>query len=225
MNKNKIALSSLLVILLGAAFYFRDYLNLIELKYLIQEAGVLAPILFMLIYILLTLLLFPVSLLTLAAGALFGPWLGTLYSLTGATLGATASFLLARYLFRETVSNRAGNILKKLIHGVNEEGWHFVAFIRLVPLFPFNIINYLFGLTTIKLSHYVITSYLFMFPGTIAYAYIGFVGSNVAMGETQGLIKNSLLALALLAIILFIPKLILKYRKKNKQSFQNDDPK
>lgn len=214
MSKQKIIILICLLFVIILAYYFREEINLHELKEIVDAAGIWAPFLFMLIYILLTIIAFPVTLLTIASGGIFGPWLGAFYSLTGATIGATAAFILGRYIFRDTVQHKSGKLLKKIIKGVNDEGWQFVAFVRLVPLFPFNIVNFLFGLTSIRIAPYFLTSYICMLPGAIAYAYIGYLGSSVAMGHTQDLIKQSLLALAFLAIIAFIPKLMMKYRKK-----------
>ena len=106
-----------------------------------RDAGPVAPLLFILIYALATVLFLPGSVLTLAGGALFGPVLGTLYNLTGATLGATLAFLIARYLAADWVADKTGGRVKQLINGVEAEGWRFVAFVRLVPLFPFNLIS------------------------------------------------------------------------------------
>ena len=159
-----------------------------------------------------TILFLPGSVLTLAGGALFGPVWGTFYNLTGATLGATLAFLAARYLASDWVSRRAGGRLKQLIDGVEKEGWHFVAFTRLVPLFPFNLLNYAFGLTRIRLGHFIIASYLFMLPGAIAYTYLGYAGRE-AMAGGEGLIQKGLLALALLAVVAFLPRFIRRFRK------------
>jgi len=93
-----------------------------------------------------------------------------------------------------------------------KEGWHFVAFTRLVPLFPFNLLNYAFGLTRIRLGHFIIASYLFMLPGAIAYTYLGYAGRE-AMAGGEGLIQKGLLALALLAVVAFLPRFIRRLRK------------
>jgi rhodanese-related sulfurtransferase len=88
-----------------------------------------------------------------------------------------------------------------------------VAFVRLVPLFPFNLLNYALGLTRIKLSHYIITSYLCMLPGALAYTYLGYVGREAAAGG-DGLIQKGMLGLALLALVAFLPRLINRLRQK-----------
>ena len=134
------------------ALLYRDRFDAAALEAWVQEAGIAAPLLFMLIYALAAVLFLPGSVLTLAGGALFGPVLGTFYNLTGATLGATLAFLIARYLASDWVAKKAGGRVKQLINGVENEGWRFVAFVRLVPLFPFNLLNYALGLTRLKLQ-------------------------------------------------------------------------
>lgn len=214
MDKKKIFLIIILLTTVIIAFIFSDELNIEKFKTLIHQMGMWGPLLFMLIYILLTVLVFPVTLLTVASGALFGPVWGTLYSLTAATIGASFAFLLSRYIAADMIKQRAGKTLKRLIDGVNHEGWYFVAFVRLVPLFPFNLVNFAFGLTSIKLLPYVITTYICMLPGAFAYTYLGYVAGSAAMGHTENLIKNILLSIAVLAVIAFIPKLFMRYRKK-----------
>jgi uncharacterized membrane protein YdjX (TVP38/TMEM64 family)/rhodanese-related sulfurtransferase len=190
-----------------AAVVFRDYLDASALQQWMQGAGAAGPIVFMFVYALATVLFLPGSVLTLAGGALFGPVFGTLYNLTGATMGATLAFLVARYLASEWVERKTGGRLKQLKEGVEGEGWRFVAFVRLVPLFPFNLLNYALGLTRIKFWHYVIASYICMLPGAMAYTYLGYAGSEAIAGN-EGLIQKGLLALALLATVAFIPRLI-----------------
>lgn len=214
MNKKKIVLLVVILALILLAFIFRDKFDIKALQALVVQAGFLAPLIFMLLYIVSTVVILPVSLLTIASGALFGPYLGSIYSLLAATIGATCSLLIARYLAHDWVKKRAGKRLKQVIDGVNEEGWQFVAFVRLVPLFPFNLVNYIFGLTAIKTTSYFITSLICMFPGAFAYSYLGFLGGHAASGETKGLITKIIIGLALFAVVMFIPKLLIKYRKK-----------
>jgi uncharacterized membrane protein YdjX (TVP38/TMEM64 family)/rhodanese-related sulfurtransferase len=196
---------------IALAYIYRDLLDVQALEHRVRAAGPTAPLLFMGIYALGTVLFFPGSVLTLAGGAIFGPVWGTVYNLTGATLGAIVAFLVARYLAQEWVTRRSGGFLKKLLDGVDAEGWKFVAFVRLVPLFPFNLLNYALGLTRIGLWHYALASYVFMLPGAIAYTYLGYAGREALAGG-EGLIQKGLLALALLAIAAFLPRLIRRLR-------------
>jgi uncharacterized membrane protein YdjX (TVP38/TMEM64 family) len=201
-----------LAICIGFAIVYRDYFDAAALEVWIKDAGVLAPIVFMLIYALVTVLFLPGSVITLAGGALFGPVLGTFYNLTGATLGAVLAFLISRYLASDWIEDKAGGKARQLIKGVEGEGWRFVAFVRLVPLFPFNLLNYALGLTRIRFLHYLIATYVFMLPGAIAYTYLGYAGRE-AMGGGEGLIQKILIALALLAVVAFLPRLIGNIRR------------
>ncbi len=203
----RIALAALVICGIAVAIALRDQLNTTAMEQWIGGFGMAGPLVFMLIYALGTVLFFPGAVLTLAGGAMFGPVWGTLYNLTGATLGATLAFLIARYVASEWVERKSGGRLLQLKNGVEAEGWRFIAFVRLMPLFPFNVLNYALGLTRIKLSHYVLTSYLCMLPGAIAYTYLGYAGRE-AVGGGEGMIQKGLLALALLAAVMFLPSLI-----------------
>lgn len=208
----RIGILLILIVAIALAVLNRDLLDVAALELWIQDAGIWAPLLFMVVYAIAAVLFLPGSVLTLAGGALFGPVLGTFYNLTGATIGATLAFLIARYLASGWVADKAGGRLKQLINGVEGEGWRFVAFTRLVPLFPFNLLNYALGLTRIKLSHYLLATYICMLPGAIAYTYLGYAGRE-AVGGGEGLIQKALLALALLAVVAFMPRLIGKLRR------------
>ena len=198
---------------IAAAISYRDQFDVAALESWIQNAGVLAPLLFMLVYAVGAVLFLPGTVLTLAGGALFGPLLGTFYNLTGATIGAALAFLISRYLASDWVADKTGGRLKQLINGVETEGWRFVAFVRLVPLFPFNLLNYALGLTRIRFSHYLLATYICMLPGAFAYTYLGYAGRE-AVGGSEGLIQKALLALMLLAAVAFLPRLIGRLRKK-----------
>lgn len=205
-------LFAVLVAAIALAIVYRDRFDVAALENWIENAGVAAPLLFMLIYAIGAVLFLPGTVLTLAGGALFGPVLGTLYNLTGATLGAALAFLVSRYLASDWVAGRTGGRLKQLINGVEAEGWRFVAFVRLVPLFPFNLLNYALGLTRIRFSHYVLASWICMLPGALAYTYLGYAGRE-AVGGGEGLIQKAMLALGLLAVVAFLPRLIGKLRE------------
>jgi len=214
MNKSLLRIILLVILIAGitTVVVYRDQLDAAVLESWINDAGILGPLVFMLIYIVGTVFFFPGSVLTLAGGALFGPIYGTFYNLTGATIGAAISFLIARYMLSDYVEQKAGGRMKQLKQGVENEGWRFIAFVRLVPLFPFNLLNYALGLTRIKFWHYVIASYICMFPGGLAYTYFGYIGKEAATGG-EGLIQKGLMALALVAVIIFIPRFISAVRQ------------
>ena len=208
----RIGILLLLVAGIAAAIIYRDQFDANALESWVRDAGSAGPIVFMLIYVTGTVVFLPGAVLTLAGGALFGPVFGAFYNLTAATIGAMISFLAARYLAHDWVEKKTGGRMKQLKQGVEGEGWKFVAFVRLVPLFPFNVLNYALGLTRIKFSHYSIATYIFMLPGAIAYTYLGYVGREAVAGG-DGLIQKVMLAIALLAIVGFLPSLIGRLRR------------
>ena len=203
----RLGVLALLVAAAMLAVAYRGALGTEELELRVQQFRAAGPLAFMALYALGTVLFLPGSVLTLAGGALFGPLWGTLYNLTGATAGAAAAFLIARYLACDWVQRRAGGRTRQLIEGVEKEGWRFVVLVRLVPLFPFNLLNYALGLTRIPLGQYVVASYVFMLPGALAYTYLGYAGREV-IGGGEDVIRKGLLALALLAAVAFLPRLV-----------------
>ncbi|QHV01132.1 TVP38/TMEM64 family protein [Synechocystis sp. CACIAM 05] len=154
----------------------------------IDGLGTWAAIAFMLLYIVATVAFLPGSILTLGAGVVFGVILGSIYVFIGATLGATAAFLVGRYLARGWVAKKiAGNQKFKAIdEAVGKEGLKIVILTRLSPVFPFNLLNYAYGITNVSLKDYVIGS-LGMIPGTIMYVYIGSLAGSLA---TLGMATN-----------------------------------
>jgi uncharacterized membrane protein YdjX (TVP38/TMEM64 family)/rhodanese-related sulfurtransferase len=166
----------------------------------------------MMLYAVATVAFVPGAIFSLIGGALFGPLWGSIWNLLGATFGATLSFLVARYIVGDWVERKSGGLLKRLIEGVDAEGWRFVAFVRLVPLFPFNLSNYVLGLTRIPLHHYVIATFICMAPGAVAYTWLGHAGRAALTGEADT-VRYGLLALGLLAAIALLPRLIGRMRK------------
>ena len=207
---------------IAAAVVWRDSISIENLTTWVAQAGWIAPLAFIAGYSIATVFFLPGLVFTLAGGALFGPVYGTLYNLCGATLGATLAFLMARYLARDWVARRAGGRMQQVIAGVEREGWRFVAFVRLVPLFPFNLLNYALGLTRIRLSHYIITTFIFMAPAGAAYTYLGYAGRELA-GAGEDVVRKALLALAAIATVAFMSRLLMQRRQaRNKKGDSHD---
>jgi len=206
-----------LIAIIGITLWQSKSIDAEAIAQRIEDFGPLAWLVFMLLYAVGTVFFFPGSVLTLAGGALFGPVLGTFLNLTSATIGAALAFIVARYLASEWVEEKTGGRLKQLKEGVEKEGWRFVAFVRLVPLFPFNLLNYALGLTRIRFVHYLLATYVCMLPGALAYTYLGYAGRE-AVGGGEGLIQKAMLALALLAAVAFLPRIIRHFRKLDNQN-------
>lgn len=147
--------------------------------------GAWTPVIFLALYVLAAVLLVPGSLLTLGAGAVFGLVRGTVLVSLASTLAATAAFLLGRHLARTVVSRRiAGNErLAALDRAVAAEGWKVVLLTRLSPVFPYTVMNYVFGLTPVKVGPYVLATWLGMLPGTVLYVYLGTLVGAAAAGR------------------------------------------
>ena len=209
----------------GAAIWLainRDSIDPASIETLIRDLGVWGPVGHVLIFALATVFFLPGAIFGLAGGALFGPLWGTALNLAGATFGASASFLIARYVAAEWVRRKAGGRLERLIAGVEAEGWRFVAFTRLVPLFPFNFLNYALGLTQIPLTHYFLASLVCMAPATLAYTWLGHAGREALAGDATA-IRYGLIALGLMAAIAFLPRLARRLRRQESPHWMEVD--
>ena len=153
----------------------------------VDSLGSIAPIAFIVLYNVATVLLIPGSVLTLGSGVLFGLFWGSLYVFFAATLGATLAFWLGRNVARDWVSKKISAYPKfaAIDKAVAKEGFKIVFLTRLSPLFPFNLLNYAFGITQVSLKDYVMGS-VGMIPGTILYVYIGSLIGSVAQIGMRG---------------------------------------
>lgn len=173
----------------------------------LAQLGPWAPMVFVLLYVVACVLLLPGLALTLAAGALFGLVRGTLLVSLGATLGATAAFLVGRYLARSWVEARLKRFPRfgAVQTAVAREGWKIVLLTRLSPAFPFSLLNYAYGLTRVSLRDYVLASWIGMLPGTVLYVYLGSVSGAVAEAAGSGRQRSpfewALLGVGLLATL------------------------
>ncbi|MBU0994886.1 MAG: VTT domain-containing protein [Proteobacteria bacterium] len=178
----------------------------------VVSLGPLAPLVFILLYTIAPALFLPGLPLTIAGGILFGPLWGVVYSITGATFGASLSFLVSRYIARDWVAARlTGPHWKQLDESVEKNGWKIIAFTRLVPLFPFNLLNYAFGLTPIRFLPYAVTSFICMLPACIAFI----VFSSSLVDLLKGKISPSfLIGIFLIALVSAIPLLLRKLKNR-----------
>jgi len=204
----------LLFVASGAAgiWVFNGTITARSVEIWVASLGIWAPIGFVLLYGVATVAMVPGSIFDFAGGALFGPYLGTLLDLIGGTLGAALAFLVARYLARDWVEVRAGPRTQGIMRSVDADGWKFVAFVRLVPIFPYNVMNYLLGMTRIPFHHYIIATVVFMSPSTVVYTWIGYAGRAAIAGDTDNL-WYALIALALLATMFFLPHFYKRWRR------------
>ena len=225
MSRKKLIILAIAAILAALFFYFDlpDYLTLDSLKAnrsrltaVYEEHGFAVVSVFITLYILQTALSLPgATIFSLAAGAIFGAVMGTVYAVTAATIGATLAFLATRYLFRDSVQNKFGSKLDKINRELSREGLNYLLFLRLVPLFPFFMINLAAGLTNIRLSTFFFGTLIGIIPGGFVYCN---AGASLASINSIGDIASPrvLGSFALLGLFALLPVL---YRKiKNRRN-------
>lgn len=204
-----------LVIAAVAAFYVLDLQGFftldalkanrerLEAAYAAHRAAFIAG--FILVYTVQTALSLPgAAILTLAGGAVFGTVMGTLWVNMGATTGALLAFLLARTLFRDWVTARFGDKMKAFDKGLTESGLSYLLFLRLVPFFPFFLVNLACGITALPVRTYIIGTMLGILPGSFVYANAG--ASLASIRDLSGAASpRVLVSLALLGVFALIP--------------------
>lgn len=185
------------------------YEKLLALFEEIEELGKLAPLAFTVVYVAAVIVSVPGSALTAMAGMLFGPFMGVVYVTIASTLGASVTFLLSRYLLRDMVHRKLSGrpSFRKIEDLTEKHGGLFVALVRLIPIFPFSLVNYGFGLTRVSFGIYVVFSAIFMIPGHILYVAGGDV-LNEAMLQDRIPWKLMLLAAAVAFLFLVLAKKI-----------------
>lgn len=202
--------------ILSSVFLFTDILDSLTpsiISEFVMSFGIVAPIVFILLYALGTVLAFPGSIMTITGGAAFGALNGTIFNVLGATIGSTLAFLIARYMGRDFVSKfekSDSKIVKKIDDQIKNNGFQVIFLLRLIPIVPFNALNYASGLSKLKLKDYLLGTLLGIIPGSFAYTYFG--ANLMDIFSLQGV-----LAIVLLVTLSFLPKLVDKIKKRVKK--------
>ena len=197
-NFKKLLFGSTVILLILLTAYLRKqgYISTEGILNFIKQYKVAAPLLFISIYAIGPSLFIPSLPLTLGAGFLWGPFWGVVFAITGATTGSSVAFLISRYLMADTIKKRFGyDKWTWLKEKVEKHGWKAVAFARLLPVLPFPVLNYMFGVTPISFLHYLWATFVFMMPACIAYVAFGSsMGELLLKGNIKGLIIGILIA-------------------------------
>ena len=182
----------------------------------IQSQGALAPLVFGLIYIAATVFALPGSVLTIGGGLLFGTWWGTLINWLSASLGALISFLIARYLGRDAVSKilKSKGTLQGMDEKIGNNGFYSVLLLRLVPLFPFNGLNFGLGLTKVSFRDYTLATLLGMLPGTFVYTSLGSAGRHIHLSDPSTWMQIQVWGPFVLVILLTVATRIMIRKKQ-----------
>jgi uncharacterized membrane protein YdjX (TVP38/TMEM64 family) len=194
------------LMLAGRALQLQQYLEKEHLRHLVAACGLWGPIVYLSFWLLVTGMFMPVTPLVLAGGVLFGPLWGEIYVLIGATAGATLSFLVGRYLAREWVAGKlAGTRLMALDEKVARQGWKIVALSRVIPIFPFPLVNSAFGLTRVSLTSFAVATFFGLFPVTMAYVYFSDSLFDLLQGKLswQVILGGFLVALAVITPLVY----------------------
>lgn len=223
MNKKKIAIAGIVVVLVALFFVFDlgRFLTLEALKAnrdaltaFYQNNRIVTAAAFIAIYIIQTALSLPgAAILTLAAGAIFGAVMGTVYVNIGATIGATLAFLVARYLFHDVIQKKFGSRLEKINTELETKGFNYLLFLRLVPVFPFFLINLGAGLTKLPLRTFFFGTMIGIIPGSFVFCNAGAsLATITSMSEVAS--PRVLGSFALLGLFALVPVLYQKFKKK-----------
>lgn len=190
--------------------------SLATLQALVLESGWWGWLVFMALYVLAVLVLFPASLFTLAGGFLFGPVVGSLLNFISAMIGLSCAFFLVRCVdggwLRERLNRQSA--LQKSLPSVGEHDWKLVALLRLIPLVPFTLLNYGLGLGGVSIRAYLLGS-LFILPGTIAYTVLGSLGESVLV-QGKSWVDAVFIGVGILAALALVQKLIKQRQSKLK---------
>lgn len=181
-NKSKIFFFAAVIvglIILTRVFPVQDYLAAFLER--LQNLGAVGVALFILAYIIATVFFLPGSVLTLGAGGIYGVIAGSIIVSAASTLGALAAFGVGRSIGRGWIRAKVRDNQKfeAMDKAVAKQGWKIVGLTRLSPVFPFNLLNYLFGLTNVSVRDYLLASWIGMMPGTVMYVYIGSVAGDI----------------------------------------------
>jgi len=207
---------AILALIVGAIVAVRAtgatrYLEQEALRNLIQGYGMLAPLLYMLVYTIAPALFLPGLPITIVGGLLFGPFWGVVYTITSSTMGACLAFLVSRYLARDWIERKLRSPRWKCLdEEVEQHGWKVVAFTRVIPLFPFNLLNYAFGLTKVRFIDYALTTFICMLPACIAFI----VFSSSLLDVIRGRISLTFVVGLVLVVLVMLVPILYQRRKK-----------
>ncbi|WP_342528723.1 TVP38/TMEM64 family protein [Chryseomicrobium sp. FSL W7-1435] len=196
MTRNKKIAIALLLLFIAVAFFVNSIpaLSAQGIESWIDSLGPWAPVVYILVYTIRPLVFFPASILTLTGGVLFGAWFGTLYTLIGATLSALVGYAMAERLSKIWNKSAPTERLKKTQLQMEKNGFVYVLWFRLVPFLNFDVVSYVAGLARVKWIPYTLATVIGMFPGTVAY---NFLGGSLLEGDWR------VIAAAVLVVVLF----------------------
>ncbi|SCI20091.1 TVP38/TMEM64 family protein [Romboutsia sp. Marseille-P6047] len=211
----KITLGVLFLTIIGIVIYKICSLNLgvEDIKNYVQSFGKIGPIVYIIMFALVPLTFFPDSVLAIAGGLIFGLFKGYIYTAIGALIGGTISFYISRYWGREIIKKLTKEKLDNIEVMINNKGFTIIFLLRLIPLFPFDVISYGAGLTSVKYKDFILATFVGTIPGILVFTNLG--SEAVNMGSTSFYISIALLILLFVVSIFLKNKFISKELKNN----------
>jgi len=227
----KLLLLSLVTVLVASFFVF-DLAHYFTLEYVqsqrqsfisyYQQHQLLTIVVYMLIYIAVTAMSLPgATIMTLAGGGVLGFVTGSIVISFASTIGATAAFLMSRYVLRDSIQAKFGDKLKTINEGMQKDGAFYLFTLRLLPIFPFFLINLLMGITSIRTSRFYWVSQLGMLPGTLVYVNAG--DQLASITSISGILSPALIfSFALLGIFPLVARKLVEFIKARKMQVEAD---
>ena len=210
-NLEKLIKIILTIFIVVASFFVIKYLPLERVRAIIKSGGTFAPLIYILLFSILPIFFFPVPILALAGGLAFGVWKGSFYTIIGASINCILMYLIAKYIGKEQVDRYLDKHLsedvKKRIASKETDIGFYLFVLRLTPIIPYNLINYMSGLLDIELKKYIIISILGIMPGTAVYLNMGDKAINYKS-------KEFVLSVVFMVVLVILANLLTKYLKK-----------
>lgn len=210
-NLEKLIKIILTIFIVVASFFVIKYLPLERVRAIIKSGGAFAPLIYILLFSILPIFFFPVPILALAGGLAFGVWKGSFYTIVGASINCILMYLIAKYIGKEQVDRYLDKHLsedvKKRIASKETDIGFYLFVLRLTPIIPYNLINYMSGLLDIELKKYIIISILGIMPGTAVYLNMGDKAINYKS-------KEFALSVVFMVVLVILANLLTKYLKK-----------
>ena len=210
-NLEKLIKIILTIFIVVASFFIIKYLPLERVRAIIKSGGAFAPLIYILLFSILPIFFFPVPILALAGGLAFGVWKGSFYTIIGASINCILMYLIAKYIGKEQVDRylekHLSEDVKKRIASKETDIGFYLFVLRLTPIIPYNLINYMSGLLDIDLKKYIIISILGIMPGTAVYLNMGDKAINYKS-------KEFVLSVVFMVVLVILANLLTKYLKK-----------
>lgn len=210
-NLEKLIKIILTIFIVVASFFIIKYLPLERVRAIIKSGGAFAPLIYILLFSILPIFFFPVPVLALAGGLAFGVWKGSFYTIIGASINCILMYLIAKYIGKEQVDRylekHLSEDVKKRIASKETDIGFYLFVLRLTPIIPYNLINYMSGLLDIDLKKYIIISILGIMPGTAVYLNMGDKAINYKS-------KEFVLSVVFMVVLVILANLLTKYLKK-----------